>query len=35
MSHSIFEWREIPESIMGAFFIVLVDPFFGDGPHLR
>ena len=35
MDPSIFEGREVAERIMRPLFIVLVDPFFCDGSHLR
>ena len=35
MSPSIFEGRETPERIMRSLYVVLVHPFFRDGPHFR
>ena len=35
MGPSISEGREIPERIMWALFVVLIHPFFRDGPHFR
>ena len=32
---SKFEGREVSERLMWALFVVLVQPFFRDGPHFR